>query len=503
MSFKNLMLISIKTFSSLFFITFFYITNLGATTLEDAVYQTLHTNPEIKDKTYVLEAVQKERDIAHSSYYPKLDISVGTGIANDKISPSNNIQTGETVTRLNYAAVASINVFNGFDTHYAVESQKSRTQAAKSSLSDNKTSVSMQVIENYINMIKQKEVLEISKENVASHEKIYAKLKEYIDSGLGRVSDLKFASGRLTLAKINAVVNENNFIQAKVVFETIYGASIDTKLLEEPIFDYVLPDSLEEALSISFKNNPYIQLSKNNITSAQINYKRSQSVNYPSIDLELRKSFLTEKNNINYSVDSSYAMIFLNYNIFNGFADKAVIEQNFSVYMQNNQSLLLAQRDITRKLSTAWIASIKIDEQLKLLKEMQIESKRTLEDYHKEFLFGRRTLLDIIVVENDYNNARQSYHAAKYDLLLARFRILDAMGGLVDYFLAKAEQMQIVLRENYIEDSSVNNIIKQVNDKLQNNEEFSSYTENNNSSIDNLIQKLDSENNSSSIDNKD
>lgn len=484
----------------LFFLTaFLFLPYLNAMTLEDAVYQTLHTSPEIKDGTYSLDTMQKEREIVESSYYPKLDIFVGTGLANDNVSTLPSADTGNTFTRLNYSAVASINVFNGFGTRYDVESQKHRTNAAKSSLSNDKTSLTIEVVEAYTNMLKQKEVVYISKENVASHQKIYDKLTEYVNSGLGKASDLKFASGRLSLAQINMVVNENNFIQSKIIFETTLGAPIDVNALEEPIFDYVLPISLEVALATSLQNNPSIQLSKDNIKSAQSNYKRSKSVKYPTIDIELKKSWLSEKDTINYNVDGSHAMVYLNYNLFNGFADKAKIEQEHSIYMQNNQYLLLSKRDVARKLSVAWITSLKVDEQLKLLKKMQIESKKTLEDYHKEFLFGRRTLLDIIVIENDYNNARQSYVIAKYDLLLSRFRILDAMGGLVDYFLAKAEDMQLIHDENYVEDNSVYNIVKQINNTLEANEDFISYHDNNNSSLDNLIEKSSDEENSTSL----
>ena len=144
-----------------FLIAFFWLSYLNAITLEDAVYQTLHTSPEIKDGIYILDAMQKESDIVESSYYPILDISVGTGLANDKVSYMPSAETGNTVKRLTYSAIASINVFNGFGTRYDVESQKHRTNAAKSSLSNDKTFITIQVVEAYTNMLKQKEVVYI------------------------------------------------------------------------------------------------------------------------------------------------------------------------------------------------------------------------------------------------------------------------------------------------------------------------------------------------------
>ena len=60
MSFNNLILTSIKPWKSLIFITYFFTTYLSATTLEQAVYQTLHTNPEIKNKVLAKHGLATE-----------------------------------------------------------------------------------------------------------------------------------------------------------------------------------------------------------------------------------------------------------------------------------------------------------------------------------------------------------------------------------------------------------------------------------------------------------
>jgi len=490
---KRSQVVFVKLQIKLILAILFFTPALFAISLEQAVFHTLHTNPDIKEKVHALKVVENEKGIILSNYYPKLYISSGIGLAKQKTTPSYNEQSGDLVTRIDQSVVASMNLFNGFNTYHDYESLKHRVNATNSYLNEYKSVVSMQVVESYITLIKQRAVLKITKENVLSHQEIYDKLKEYTESGIGKGSDLKFASGRLTLAQVNAVVHENNFIQSKIVFESIFGGIIDVTKMQEPVFDYTLPQRLEDAAQEAFDYNPSIKLGKHNTKSAFSNYKRSQSTSYPSIDIELKKSWFNENGSYEYRVDGSHAMVYLKYNLFNGFADEALQEVELSTYMQNNQLLNYTKRDVTKKLAIAWIASIKIEEQLKLLEKMRIDSKMTLEDYYKEFLFGRRTLLDIINVKNDYNNARQSYVAAKYDLLLSKFRILDAMGGILDYFLIKSDKMKLALDDSFVESESVYDIIKYMNDKLQDKKEFISIDDINYTSLDNLMQERDSQ----------
>jgi len=481
-----------KLFKQLIIVYMFFTLTLNALSLEEAVFQTLGTNPEIKEQAYNLKGVKQEKDMALSAYYPKIFVSAGIGTAKEEITPSFNEQNGERALRTDNSINLSLNIFNGFNTYYDLKSQKHRTNAAKSFLNEYKASISMQIVESFINMMKLRSILQIGKSNVLWHKEINKQLQELSDAGMGKVSDLRFASVRMTLAEVNAVVFENNFIQAKVTFEVLLGKAVDVDKLEEPTFEYILPESLEDAADMALNYNPSIQVGKHNIKSAYSNYKRSQSTYYPTLDIEMRESWLEETGPYEYSVYSSQAMVYLRYSLFNGFLDKATKEREFTTYLQNNQFIFFTQRDVTKKLGTAWIGVIKIEEQLKLLEKMRLFSKAALDDYYKEFGIGRRTLLDIINVKNDYDNARQSYEAAKYDLLLSKFRILDAMGGLVNYFLLKSQKMQFTLDDALIENKSVYEIIKQMNDKLKNNEAFISYGDGNITSFDEMMKEHDS-----------
>jgi len=457
--------------------------------LEEAVFKALNTNPGIKEKVQNLKSVKTDRDIVMSDYYPKVFVTAGVGKAKEVITPSFNAQSGERVLRLDNSISATMNVFNGYSTYYDSLSQEDREKSAESFLKEYKSSIVMETVKSYIKMMKQKAILQISQDNVLSHEEIYEKLKEYTESGMGKVSDERMISGRLTLAEVNKVVHENNFLQLKIEFETILGETIDISKLEEPIFDYILPEELEDIAPVAFKSNSSLLVANHNKQSSYNDYKKSQSTYYPTLDIELSESILDESGPYDYNVNSSQAMLYLNYSLFNGFADKATIEKEFLTYLQNNQLLISLKRDIVRQLGVTWANYIKIQEQLELLSKLIDYNQKTLENYYVEFGVGRRSLLDIIFVKNDYDDAKISYVSAKYDFLLSKFEILNTMGILEDYFLNRINKMQLTHNKGFSETRSTGAIIKNLSDKLKNKQDILYYDKANHESFDSMMKK--------------
>ena len=62
----------------------------------------------------------------------------------------------------------------------------------------------------------------------------------------------------------------------------------------------------------------------------------------------------------------------------------------------------------------------------------------TRQAYEKQFNIGQRTLLDLLNSETEVLQARQTVVQTGADQLLAQYRLLEAMGSLVDQFAAAA-----------------------------------------------------------------
>ena len=125
----------------------------------------------------------------------------------------------------------------------------------------------------------------------------------------------------------------------------------------------------------------------------------------------------------------------LNYNLYRGGADEAQIQKNLSKIYQEGENKRETIRKLDEQGQLSWTAKQYLGEQLEHLKRYEVTSAKTLELYQKEYDLGRRTLLDLLVAQNDHVAAQSQIVRAENDLLFAHYRILDAMGSMVQNVL--------------------------------------------------------------------
>src|SRR5690606_1741522 len=76
----------------------------------------------------------------------------------------------------------------------------------------------LRVAEVYLNMLRQQEILELSKQNLETHEQIRSDISKRTDSGLGSTADQTQIDGRVARAYANQAAAENNYRDAESEF---------------------------------------------------------------------------------------------------------------------------------------------------------------------------------------------------------------------------------------------------------------------------------------------
>jgi adhesin transport system outer membrane protein len=70
--------------------------------------------------------------------------------------------------------------------------------------------------------------------------------------------------------------------------------------------------------------------------------------------------------------------------------------------------------------------------QKKYIKMHVIAAKDTQDDYKEQFKVGQRSLLDLLDTENELFESRRDFLEAEFAEITAQYRILHAMGILLD-----------------------------------------------------------------------
>lgn len=411
---------------------------MSALTMNEALVHVINTNPEIRERIENYRAVEQDHAIAFSGYLPVVDVQGGIGKKRyDDTIPGiiedDNYQYTEAFIR------ARQNLFHGFGTQNDVEQQDKRLLSAEQYLMEKVSQLGLEMINTYMEILKARQILVLAKENHEVHKEYYAKIKQRTSSGAGSQGDMEQISGRMALSHSNVIVAQNNLLDAETNFLRIYGydAPVSASDLKEVSVDNsLIPASLESAEELAERQYPSILAVQKNVEALNAGYQQAKENYYPWVDLELKQSYYDNDadtftgSSLRDEVDQTTLMVIATWNLYNGGADDALVEKSAARMFEESDRMLNTKRLVSERLRLSWAAKDRLAEQLTYLKQHRDYSKKTLSAYNEEFNLGRRTLLDVLDVKNEYFLSRRAYITAKYDATLAKYRVIENVGNL-------------------------------------------------------------------------
>jgi len=418
-------------------------TVLNAQDLKTTVSEVLSTNPIILERLKNYNATKEDITSAESGYYPKVDLNLGFGVENNDKTNANGVTVdlgdAESLSVYQNSLKYTQNLFNGFSTTYQVKEQEYRTASAAYSYIEKVNNTSFEMVNQYLQVMKNQELLETAKENVQINEEIFAKVQKLYDAGLTTLSEVNKIESSLSLAKSNQVVQENTILDVSYNFQRVLGRYMDPESMSRPMLNITLPATQEKATQFAMQNNPSLLVSEYNIKLAQATNREKNSAFYPKIDIEVSQHMNKNLSAVEGDDNRFRAMAYLSYNIFNGFADSSALQKSISQVHQEVETKNSLRRQVIEGLNLSWAANKKLEEQLAHLKEYKKFSLKTLTLYAKEYDLGRRSLLDLLSSQNDFIASKAQIINTEYSLLFAKYRILDAMGTLVSTVVSNEE----------------------------------------------------------------
>jgi len=414
---------------------------VSAMSITDAVQKSVQTHPQIEMKKEDRNTQRELLDRAKAGYLPSVDLSYSVGPEVTKTI--NNNRERESLTRQDASATLTQNLFAGFETEYGVKQQKALILSASDTVKESANELALATTTYYIEVLRTYELFQISKENVAVHKKYLSQIDEKVKAGVGRSSDYKQTLARYENALSIQYLAEQNHINAISSFERILPGNITAKDLEKPKIGNVPANDLDTLVKIAMQNNPKIHVSQADIQVASAALKRADAPYYPRVDVRAESYWnknvhgistdLTNPNPSAFEEDSGYnALLVVKYNLFNGFADSANKQANQHRLLNKNSTLADAKRYIQAYTEIAWQTFESTKEQLVHLENTIKASWETVADYQKEHELGRRSIIDLLNIELEYNSAKNRKTTAEYDRLIAYYQILAYSGKILE-----------------------------------------------------------------------
>ncbi|AJR06408.1 agglutination protein [Photobacterium gaetbulicola] len=395
--------------------------------LEQAVADTLTTNPEIKRAYNAFMSLNQATRSAVGDYLPSVDLETSVGYE-DYDNSTNSTGDYEPLD-------ASISlrqlIWDGSITYHDIQRNKAEAEAQRYQLLADAQDKALRVTEIYLNTLEAQEVLTLSQSNYAVHQRIFTDIKKRTDSGIGSTADLAQIEGRLARSRSNLIAAENN-LQDKIT-EFYREVGSNPVNLEKPEVDQnYIPTSLDNALNQAKDNNPVLFVAKNDIDAANYQYKQAKGNFYPTFSIEASQEWGEDLDGTPGHTDEFKAMLKMEYNLYNGGSDLADSRRAAYQLSQSKDVRDRAYRLLEESTRLAWSGMELALSQTQYLQQHVDASARTVIAYEKQFKIGKRTLLDVLNTENELFEARKAYLGAHYAGILAKYRVLNATGQLLE-----------------------------------------------------------------------
>ncbi|VFQ45161.1 outer membrane efflux protein [Desulfoluna butyratoxydans] len=395
-------------------------------TLRQALEIVTNTNPEILEARQRYESVLAERSIAKSGYRPTIGAELAAGPEVTDGEDTNDER--EELTAATATVYARMNLFNGGRTRATVRETDARILSAAYEVLNVSNRVYLDTAEAYLGVLQAKEMLALAKKNVATQKQILRQVREKAESGFNRVSDLKNSEARFALAQSNYISRQQNLNQAVVKFHRQFGRFVSPDRMVRPAPSFFVPETVEGTVDIALKNHPALWVSQSNIQVRKQAVEKAKAAYWPSLDLELKAQRRSDTGGDEGDTDQASAMLKLNYTFFDGGVRKGeTLKSNRNLHGENYRAYL-ERRNVNESVRLAWNILQAEKQREKYLGDHVRLSLDTLSAFKEEYHLGRRTLLDLLNMENEYNSAETALVESVYSCLTATYRIAGTTG---------------------------------------------------------------------------
>ncbi len=409
-----------------FFVLSVLTLHLYAFGLKEGIEEVLGKDPEIKEYESRQKELSHEVSIAKGNYFPTLNLQSDTEYLQNQYGSFDESMTQSVILELKQ------NLFNGFADSNKIKLESARERSAFYRLNEKKNSIALSFITNYLNVLKQKDLLTVAKMSLDYHKTMYQKIEKKVNAGVGRQLELRHSRTSLDLAQLTYQVNQRNLEQEEIGFSRLLQRLIKSDTLETNNLQLCLDDTLESYVKKALQKHPAVLVAQKNKQVAEFEYAYAKRYYFPTIDVSTNYNYNQElalsQNQNSYDINFQ-----VTYNLFNGLKDRQEELKQIQRLKQNGYAFERQKRDVLNRLSLTWSSYQKNYNNYEIVLLNTVSKKDTLYSYDYEFLLGRASLNAMLDATQSYYASLKEMTSSYYELLVEQYKILEATGILVSY----------------------------------------------------------------------
>ena len=409
-----------------------------AQTLTEAFAYAYNNNPQLLAERAKLRATDEQVPQALAGWRPTVQFRGQAGFTRGGFeTPNPNNPGASTPTQfssfVNKLVDLSITqqVYNGGQTEAqtrqainGVESERANTLAVE-------TSVFTNVAQAYLDVVRDQTLVEVARNNEQVLQKQLEATRDRFRVGEVTRTDVAQAESSLAQATAQRIAAEGNLENSRAGYTHQVGHPPGR--LVQPRERPALPATREEALSLAANANPNVISASFTELAARDNVDAVRSKLLPQISIvgDLNRNFAPSITLRNARQDTASVTAQLTMPLYEGgavYAQTRQAQQNVGFQRsQVDDKRRQAVQDATTAWETLQAARAAIASFDTAVKAAQI----ALEGTQQEALVGSRTVLDVLIAEQQLFTTQQQLVTAQHDAALQEFKLAAAVGRLI------------------------------------------------------------------------
>ncbi|MFS2224441.1 TolC family outer membrane protein [Pantoea sp. B65] len=392
---------------------------MATLTLREAILRAFARNPKIAAAAAQIHVGEADLDAAKSGWYPQISLQASGGRASQPDgagSLSNNAAGGLTLSQL---------LYDFGRTGGAIDEQHALSDAYRFGLYDTMTSVGQDTLQAYLQVKRYQALTLASRRNIASLEHVRDIAQMRADAGLSSQSDVLQAQTRIAGMHATLEQYRAQHRSAQAQLRVLTGVMADNlpELPQSLLQQQVMPDN------ITYEKSAAVRSAQAKQEAASERVRQAQSSHWPTIKVEAGRSRYKNDDRAYWDDQLQLRVEAPLYQggLVNARTRSAQGEREAAVAAIEQSKL-----DINQRAATAWADMIGARQRQQAGEEQLASADHTRSVYADEYQLNKRSLNDLLSVEQDVFQADSMRMVALYDGWDATVRYAAAVDNLLD-----------------------------------------------------------------------
>ncbi len=401
------------------------------TTLRDAVAVGVLTNPATESVSDNRRATDEELQQAKALYLPSIDARADTGFQSINSDPRGASEGHSDLYRTQASLTLTQMLFDGYATKYENERQYHRVRSASHRVRESAEFSGLSIIESYLDVLRQRELLAIADENLRMHNDIMSQIVESADAGRTTQADVEQTKARLNAAEAQKSAVEESLRNSDTNYRRIVGdfaqPDIQVPVAPRQLIEPDVDSEVKQALT----HSPTLDTKEADVNVADAERHATKSTFYPKVDFQAGVSAGDDLDGIEGRTKSASALVVASMNLYRGGGDEARSREFVYRLAQAKEERNEAARALEQDVRTTWASMIASGERAEAFRKQADANGTVVGAYKDQFNLDRRTLLDVLDSQNEWFVSRSNAINNGYLEMFAVYRLLALRGELL------------------------------------------------------------------------